>query len=128
MTEPEGSETSRSLPSPSTSSRWRPSTYWLRRRAAARGGSAGDYERRDTIASLSMGVGSLVVPLIMPKLLRPFTLGRGRWGKAVVGVAAGAAVVTTGADLVRRRLAVSSDIENGQPPATTSAMFMRLLR
>ena len=94
---------------------------WLRRRAAARGGGAGDYERRDTIASLSMGVGSLVVPLIMPKLLRPFTLGRGRWGKAVVGVAAGAAVVTTGADLVRRRLAVSSDIENGQPPATTSA-------
>ncbi len=47
---------------------------WLRRRAAARGGGAGDYERRDTIASLSMGVGSLVVPLIMPKLLRPFTL------------------------------------------------------
>jgi sterol desaturase/sphingolipid hydroxylase (fatty acid hydroxylase superfamily) len=94
---------------------------WLRRRAAARGGSAGDYERRDTIASLSMGVGSLVVPLIMPKLLRPFTLGPGRWGKAVVGVAAGAAVVTTGADLVRRRLAVSSVIENGQPPATTSA-------
>ena len=77
--------------------------WWSRRRARAGFPSAGDYERRDTIASLSMGMGSLVVPLIMPRLLRPFTPGRGRWGKAVVGVAAGAAVVTTAADLVLRR-------------------------
>ncbi|MGB7053362.1 MAG: hypothetical protein WBG41_17480, partial [Acidimicrobiales bacterium] len=83
---------------------------WLRRRAAARSASAGDYERRDTIASLGMGVGSLAAPLVMPKLLRPFTLGRGRWGKAVVGVAAGAALVTTAADVVRRRLDLSSDV------------------
>ena len=33
---------------------------WLRRRAAAQGPSAGDYERRDTLASLAMGVGSLI--------------------------------------------------------------------
>ena len=93
---------------------------WLRRRAAARGASAGDYERRDTIASLSMGVGSLVMPLVMPKLLRPFTLGRGRWGKAVVGVAAGAALVTTAADLVRRGLDLSSDVDNRRSPVATS--------
>ena len=77
--------------------------WWSRRRARAGFPSAGDYERRDTIASLSMGMGSLVVPLIMPRLLRPFTPGRGRWGKAVVGVAAGAALLTTAADLVLRR-------------------------
>ncbi len=94
---------------------------WLRRRAAARSASAGDYERRDTIASLGMGVGSLAAPLVMPKLLRPFTLGRGRWGKAVVGVAAGAALVTTAADVVRRRLDLSSDVGNRRSPVTTSA-------
>ncbi len=93
---------------------------WLRRRAAVRGRGAGDYERRDTIASLSMGVGSLVVPVVMPKLLRPFTPGRGRWGKTVVGVAVGAALVTTGADLVRRRLDTSPDIRSRRSPASRS--------
>jgi hypothetical protein len=51
---------------------------WLRRRAARRGASPGDYERRDTIASLTMGVVSLLAPIVGPKLLRPFTPGRGR--------------------------------------------------
>ena len=44
---------------------------YLERRAAERGPSAADYERRDTVASLSMGVGSLVAPLVLPRLLRP---------------------------------------------------------
>ena len=35
----------------------------LKQRAARQGPSAGDYERRDTLASLAMGVGSLVIPL-----------------------------------------------------------------
>src|SRR5579859_6063850 len=56
----------------------------LKRRLARRGPSAGDYERRDTIASLSMGVISLVAPLIAPKVLGPFTPGRGRFGRQVV--------------------------------------------
>jgi sterol desaturase/sphingolipid hydroxylase (fatty acid hydroxylase superfamily) len=75
---------------------------WLRRRADNRGPSAGDYERRDTLASLAMGVGSLVAPLVLPRLLRPFTPGRGRYGKALVATALGAAAVTTAADLVAR--------------------------
>jgi len=78
---------------------------WLRRRAGARGPSAGDYERRDTIASLAMGVGSLVAPLVVPRLLRPLTLGRGRYGRVVVGVAVGAVAATAAADLVARRAA-----------------------
>src|SRR3984957_6921615 len=78
--------------------------WWLRRRAAQKGPSAGDYERRDTLASLAMGVGSLVGPLVGPKLLAPFTPGRGRYGKALVGGALGAAAATTVADAVVRRL------------------------
>jgi sterol desaturase/sphingolipid hydroxylase (fatty acid hydroxylase superfamily) len=76
---------------------------WLRHKAAERGPTAGEYERRDTIASLAMGLGSLVAPLVVPKLLRPFTPGRGRYGKAVLAAALGAVAVTTVADRVVRR-------------------------
>ncbi|MCU1455229.1 MAG: hypothetical protein JWN46_3375 [Acidimicrobiales bacterium] len=75
---------------------------WTKRRAAQQGPSRSDYERRDTIASLAMGTASLVAPLIMPKLLGPVTPGKGRYGKALVATALGAAVVTTAADLLAR--------------------------
>jgi sterol desaturase/sphingolipid hydroxylase (fatty acid hydroxylase superfamily) len=78
---------------------------WLRRQSVNRPPIAGDYERRDTVASLAMGVGSLVGPLVIPRLVRPFTPGRGRLGKALVAVAAGAVAVTTVADAVARRAA-----------------------
>ncbi len=76
---------------------------WLHRREARQGPSAGDYERRDTVASLAMGVGSLAAPVVVPRLLGPLTPGRGRFGKALVATALGAAAVTTAADLVARR-------------------------
>ena len=76
---------------------------WLRRRAARRGGSPADYERRDTVASLTMGVLSLLAPVVGPKLLRPFTPGRGRAAKVVVRSALGAVAITTVADAVVRR-------------------------
>lgn len=63
---------------------------------------AGLYERKDTIASLSMGVGSLVVPLVMPKLLGPLVPGRGRHGRLLLTCALGAAAVTSLADVVVR--------------------------
>ena len=75
---------------------------WLRRRAATRGPTSGDYERRDTVASLTMGVGSLVAPLLVPKLLGPLTPGKGRFGKVLVRTALAAAAVTTAADYVVR--------------------------
>ena len=74
---------------------------WLRRRARRLGPSAGQYERRDTLASLAMGTGSLVAPFVIPPLLRPFSLRRGRTGRAVVGLVIGAAAVTTVADRVQ---------------------------
>ncbi len=76
---------------------------WLRRTADRRSTSAGDYERRDTIASLTMGFASLVVPLVAPRVLGPITPGRSRFGKALVAAALGAAAATTAADMVVRR-------------------------
>ena len=48
-----------------------------KRRAARVGPLPGDYERRDTLTSLAMGVGSLLVPLVSPRLLAPITPGKG---------------------------------------------------
>ncbi len=76
---------------------------WLRKRAERLGPSAGQYERKDTLASLAMGVGSLVAPFVVPRMLRPFRLGHGRNGRVVVALVAGTAVVTTVADRVARR-------------------------
>ncbi len=76
---------------------------YLRRQAKQRAPVAGDYERRDTLASLTMGVASLLAPLVTPRLLRPITPGRGRHGRKLVAVAVGAAAVTTVADYVARR-------------------------
>lgn len=75
---------------------------WLRDRKGELEGSAGLYERKDTVASLTMGVGSLLGPLVMPKLMRQLVPGKGRYGKVLVGTALGAAAVTTLADLLVR--------------------------
>jgi len=91
---------------------------WLRRRAAKQG-TAGDYERRDTLTSLAMGAGSLLVPLTIPRLLGPFTPGRGRFGRSVIAVGLGAVALTTAADVVGRRL---DDHDDGaEPDATDTA-------
>jgi sterol desaturase/sphingolipid hydroxylase (fatty acid hydroxylase superfamily) len=76
---------------------------YLVRRAEREGPSAADYERRDTITSLTMGVASLVAPMVMPRLLAPFTPGKGRYGKALVAGALGAVAVTVAADRLARR-------------------------
>jgi len=86
---------------------------WQRRYPAPPGTTrAGDYELADTLASLSMGVGSLVAPFVAARLLDPVTPGRGRWAKVLMGVAVGASAATTVADVVRRRRA-----EGGLPDA-----------
>ena len=76
--------------------------WWMDRRAATNGPSPGDYERRDTIASLSMGVASLVAPLVTRPLFQQFDVGRGRYRKVILGVAGGAAVAAVVADAVAR--------------------------
>ena len=74
-----------------------------KRRAAQTGPLAGDYERNDTLTSLTMGTLSLLVPLVAPRLLAPITPGKGKFAKALVLGALGAAAVTTIADRVARR-------------------------
>jgi sterol desaturase/sphingolipid hydroxylase (fatty acid hydroxylase superfamily) len=77
---------------------------WQRRNPAPPGTTrAGDYELADTIASLSMGVGSLIAPFVSARLLDPVTPGRGRHAKMLMGVAVAACAATTVADVVRRR-------------------------
>lgn len=75
----------------------------LDRRAASGDSSAIGFERNDTLASLAMGVGSLVVPPLMSRLLAPVTPGRGRHAKAFAIGAIGAAAVTTITDVLARR-------------------------
>jgi len=85
---------------------------WLRRHADERGPTAADYERRDTIASLSMGVVSLLAPIVMPRVPRSVTPGKGRRAKALLGVAVGAATLASVADVMARR----NDLEAGRLP------------
>lgn len=74
----------------------------LKQESTKRAPIAGDYERRDTLASLAMGTGSLLAPFVYQKLLTPVTPGKGRYGKVLVGTAITAAAVTTIADLLAR--------------------------
>jgi sterol desaturase/sphingolipid hydroxylase (fatty acid hydroxylase superfamily) len=77
---------------------------------------AGDYELKDTLASLSMGVGSLIAPAVTKRLLDPLTPGRGRGAKYLVGAAVVAAAATTVADVLRRRRATGELLEAGTLP------------
>ena len=71
----------------------------LQRRAERIGPSAADYEPRDTLTSLTMGVLSGIVPVVSARLLRRF--GRpGPARTALVTAAVGAAAVTAIADVL----------------------------
>ena len=72
----------------------------LERRARRLGPSPADYERNDTLTSLGMGVLSLVAPFVAAKVLSPLVPGTGRYGRALVATAVGAAAITTVADCV----------------------------
>jgi sterol desaturase/sphingolipid hydroxylase (fatty acid hydroxylase superfamily) len=77
---------------------------WQRSHPVPAGTRAGDYQLADTLASLSMGVGSLLAPAVSAAVLNPVTPGRGRFGRALLTVGAVAAVATTIGDVARRRL------------------------
>ncbi len=77
---------------------------WQRSHPVEPGTRAGDYQLADTLASLSMGVGSLLAPYVAKKVLDPVTPGVGKYGKVLLGVGAVAGVLTTVGDVVVRRL------------------------
>lgn len=90
------------------------------KRHPAEGTLAGDYEFSDTMASLSMGVGSLAAPYVSRFLLAPVTPRRGRYAKALMGLSLAAAAVTTAGDLVRH--ARTGDLpEAGTVPSSPDA-------
>lgn len=75
---------------------------WHRRHRSPGNVSPGDYERNDTLTSLAMGIGSLVVPFATRPLMRQFELGSGRWVRPALVVTAGAAFTAVAADAVVR--------------------------
>ncbi len=94
--------------------------YLKRRRAeAAEWERSRGYERNDTIASLAMGVGSLIAPLVVPKALAPITPGKGKYAKAFVFGVAVAAAATTIADVVAKR-AERATLDDSIPAPTRS--------
>jgi sterol desaturase/sphingolipid hydroxylase (fatty acid hydroxylase superfamily) len=90
---------------------------YLDRRSAVEGTSPADYGSRDTVASLTMGVASLVAPLVATPVFRTFDVARGRNRKILLGVAGGAALAAVVADAVAR----ASGQEAGTLPAGTGA-------
>jgi sterol desaturase/sphingolipid hydroxylase (fatty acid hydroxylase superfamily) len=76
---------------------------WLKNHRDERGPTPADYEWRDTLVSLGMGQLSLFAPMVVKKILDPVKPGTGRYAKALVGVAAGAAVAVSIADLLAQR-------------------------
>ena len=89
----------------------------------------GDYERRDTLTSLTMGTISLAVPLVAPKLLAPFTPGKGRYGKALIAGALGVAAATSVADAVVRNADAAESAERmAGGPAPDEAPSVRIGR
>jgi sterol desaturase/sphingolipid hydroxylase (fatty acid hydroxylase superfamily) len=87
---------------------------YLKRRAEQIGPSAADYTREDTTASLTMGVASLVVPLVSHLLVQHVVPGKGRYGRLLVGTAASAAVATTIADRVAGEEPEDADLPPGR--------------
>ena len=77
---------------------------WQRSHPVEPATRAGDYQLADTVASLTMGVGSLVAPYIARKVFDPVTPGVGRHGGKLLALGAATAVLTTVGDVVRRRL------------------------
>ncbi|HET8561703.1 MAG TPA: sterol desaturase family protein [Marmoricola sp.] len=96
---------------------------WQRRHPVPAGTRAGDYQLADTLASLSMGVGSLVAPYVAKRLLDPVTPGVGRFAKVLVGVGAAAGLATTVADVLTRRRR-----EGGLPEAGTVPEDIRVVQ
>ena len=98
--------------------------YVWQKRNPAVGERAGDYELSDTLASLSMGVGSLIAPYISSRVLSPLTPRTGRFAKVVMGLALGGAAVATAGDVLRRHrgagLAEAGTLSSSGPSGSSS--------
>jgi sterol desaturase/sphingolipid hydroxylase (fatty acid hydroxylase superfamily) len=87
---------------------------FLAKRAEEQGPSPADYTREDAVASLTMGVVSLVSPLLSMAACRYLAPGKGRFPKVLVGTVAGAVAATVVAD----RLARHDEPDDPEPTPT----------
>jgi sterol desaturase/sphingolipid hydroxylase (fatty acid hydroxylase superfamily) len=74
----------------------------LQRRAEREGPSAGDYEKNDTIASLTMGTASLVAPFAAKAFADRVRIGRGKPGAKILAAATTTAAAVAVADRLAR--------------------------
>ena len=93
--------------------------YQRRRRELTGVPTAGDYERNDTITSLTMGTVSLVMPFVANPFMRRFDVRDGRYRRIALGVAGTAAVTAVIADAISRSRALAAG--ELPAPATVSA-------
>lgn len=78
--------------------------WWQRKHPTSPGEDrAGDYELNDTIASLTMGIGSLIAPFVTGPIVRRLSPGTTKGGTALLAVGAAAGAATTLGDVLRRR-------------------------
>ena len=91
--------------------------YAWHRRNPGEETSAGTYELADTMASLTMGIGSLVAPLITDGLGEAVGTRRGRALRALMCVSLAGAAVATAGDVIRRSR-TSGLLEAGTVPST----------
>jgi sterol desaturase/sphingolipid hydroxylase (fatty acid hydroxylase superfamily) len=77
--------------------------WLLARRAEREGPSTSDYERSDTVANLTMGTASLLIPMATAALADRIAPQRSRVGKGLIALAAAAGIATTIADRRLRR-------------------------
>ncbi|KGN32325.1 hypothetical protein N802_18345 [Knoellia sinensis KCTC 19936] len=75
---------------------------WQRKHPVEPGTRAGDYEFADTMANLTMGLGSLIAPHVSRHLLGPVEPRGGKYAKALMATAVAAGLATTAADVIRR--------------------------
>ena len=86
----------------------------LRRRAARTGPSAGEYQTRDTLISLSMGAARLVAPLTLPPLMARLVYGpRRRVRRNLLLAVAGGVVLTSVTD---RLATLDRPLTSTEPP------------
>jgi len=72
---------------------------------------AGQFERRDTTANLTMAHLSVIVPFVNKRLRKHLELGKGRAAVPVLAASAAAAVTTLAADALARRRRRNSPID-----------------
>ena len=95
---------------------------YLKRQAQDRAPIAGDYTKDDTLASLAMGVGSLLAPLTLKKVFDPVTPSKGKYAKYLVAGVVGAAAVATIADVLAKRDEAGALPEAGTLPTSGSEL------